>query len=219
LKNKVHYIEGLIKLGENINQDFKFAINDSKKIARSLVAFSNTAGGRLLVGVKDNGTISGVRTDEEYHMVEAAAELYCRPRVNFSTKNWTVQGKRVLEIIIPESDKKPHMAMNEDKKWIAYIRVDDENIAANSVLIKVWQKQKSASGIKIKDTEYGKKLLQFLNENEYISLSSYLKLAKIAYIKAVNILSDYIVLGLLEMNYQKNGFFYRLKQNDINRPE
>lgn len=45
--------------------DFKFEISDSKKIARSLVAFANTDGGRLLIGVKDNGVISGIRSEEE----------------------------------------------------------------------------------------------------------------------------------------------------------
>ncbi|MDA3865584.1 MAG: putative DNA binding domain-containing protein, partial [Salinivirgaceae bacterium] len=40
----------LIAQGEHQQQDFKFCINDSRKIAKSLVAFANTDGGRLLVG-------------------------------------------------------------------------------------------------------------------------------------------------------------------------
>ncbi|RLD81534.1 MAG: ATP-binding protein, partial [Bacteroidetes bacterium] len=66
---RASYIQDLIKQGENQYQDFKFVINDSKKIARSLVAFANTDGGRLLVGIKDNGNITGVKTEEEFHMV------------------------------------------------------------------------------------------------------------------------------------------------------
>ena len=80
------YILKLIQRGENQQLDFKFEISDSKKIARSLVAFANTDGGKLLVGVKDNGSIAGVRSDEEYHMVEAAAQLYCKPEVKFTSK-------------------------------------------------------------------------------------------------------------------------------------
>ena len=57
-----NYIEKLIEQGEHQHLDFKFAVNDSRKIARSLVAFANTTGGKLLIGVKDNGTIAGVRT-------------------------------------------------------------------------------------------------------------------------------------------------------------
>jgi predicted HTH transcriptional regulator len=210
VKKQAQYIEELIMQGENLHQDFKFAINDSKKIARSLVAFSNTSGGRLLIGVKDNGAIVGISTDEEYHMIEAAADMYCKPKVIFETKDWNINGKKVLEIIIPESKIKPHMALTEDKKWMAYIRVADENITANAVLLKVWQKQKSLKGVKIKDTETGKKLLMYLNDNENITLSHFLKLAHISYYKAVNILSDYISLGLIEPNYSDKKFVYRV---------
>ena len=42
---KPHYIESLISLGESETLDFKFAVNDSLKIAKSLVAFANSGGG------------------------------------------------------------------------------------------------------------------------------------------------------------------------------
>ena len=93
------YIKNLIKSGENQQLDFKFEISDSRKIARTLVAFSNTDGGTLLIGVKDNGRISGIRSDEEFFMVQAAAGMYCRPEINFESKRWVVEGKTVLEII------------------------------------------------------------------------------------------------------------------------
>ena len=62
-----HPIEELIAQGEHQQLDFKFEVSDSKKIARTLSAFANTDGGRLLIGVKDNGAIAGVRSDEEYY--------------------------------------------------------------------------------------------------------------------------------------------------------
>ncbi|MDY5609301.1 MAG: putative DNA binding domain-containing protein, partial [Sodaliphilus sp.] len=48
------YILQLIDEGEHEHQDFKYQISDAKKIARSISAFANNSGGRLLVGVKDN---------------------------------------------------------------------------------------------------------------------------------------------------------------------
>ena len=50
----------MIAEGEHQQQDFKTRIDDSRKIARTLVAFANADGGRMLIGVKDNGTVSGV---------------------------------------------------------------------------------------------------------------------------------------------------------------
>ena len=76
------YIQQLVAEGEHIHQDFKFEISDARKIARSLSAFANTEGGRLLVGIKDNGKIAGIRSEEEIYMIEAAAEMYCQPPMN-----------------------------------------------------------------------------------------------------------------------------------------
>ncbi len=95
-----YYLYKLIEEGEHQRQDFKYCINDSKKIAKSLVAFANTDGGRLLIGVKDNGKIAGISTDEEFYMVEAAAKIYSNPPIDFSTKQWQIEGKTVLEITI-----------------------------------------------------------------------------------------------------------------------
>ena len=100
---KKHPIEALIEQGEHQQLDFKFEVSDSKKIARTLSAFANTDGGRLLIGVKDNGAISGVRSEEEYYMIEAASKMYTHPEVPFTAKRWDVNGKTVLEVYIAPS--------------------------------------------------------------------------------------------------------------------
>ena len=79
-----------------MHQDFKFEISDARKIARSISAFANTEGGRLLVGVKDNGKIAGIRSEEEIYMIEAAASMYCQPQVEIETKTYIVEGRTVL---------------------------------------------------------------------------------------------------------------------------
>ena len=103
---KRHPLELLIEQGEHQQLDFKFEVSDSKKIVRTLRSFANTDGGRLLIGVKDNGAISGVRSDEEYYMIEAASEIYTQPKVPFEARPWTIMEKTVLEIVkAPGSDK------------------------------------------------------------------------------------------------------------------
>ena len=67
------YIASLIEEGEHEHQDFKFAVSDARKIARSLSAFANNDGGRLLIGVKDNGAIAGVRNEEDIFVLRAAS--------------------------------------------------------------------------------------------------------------------------------------------------
>ena len=124
-------------------QDFKFAINDSAKIARTLSAFSNTDGGRLLIGVKDNGKIRGIQSEEEYYMIESAALRYCRPVVSFDFRKWTVEGKSILEVYIPPVQEKPVLARENESRWLAYIRVGDQNILANHILLQVWKRERN----------------------------------------------------------------------------
>lgn len=90
------YIHTLIAEGEHQQQDFKFEISDARKIAKTLSAFANTDGGRLLIGVKDNGRIAGVRSEEEKYMIEAAAQLYCIPEIDYTLQTYIVEGKQVL---------------------------------------------------------------------------------------------------------------------------
>jgi len=203
------YIKNLIAKGENLYQDFKYTINDSKKIAKSLSAFANTKGGRLLIGVKDNGTIKGIKTEEDFYMIEAAAEIYCKPEVNFKSKEWNISGNKVLEITIPESKNKPHLAVS-DNRDIAYIRVADENIIANAVQFKVWQKANRKQGIKIKYSETETILLNYLEKNKNISLKKFMKIAMITRKQAIETLSDLIVLELIDFVYIDSKIFYKL---------
>ena len=211
---KENHIKNLIAKGEHQQLDFKFEIADSKKIAKTLVAFANTDGGTLLVGVKDNGALAGVRSDEEFYMVEAAATMYCKPQINFTSRTWTVEGKTIVEIIIPKSAAKPHIALNDEGKWLAYIRVEDKNILANSVLLKVWQRRESKKNTTIRFTEKEKIILNYLELNENISLSKVCKIANIKRKQAEAILVNLIVLRVVRFEFNKKGVFYSLNLID-----
>src|SRR5688500_8011815 len=102
------FLKNLIAEGEGQQLDFKYHISSASKIAKSLVAFANTDGGRLLIGVKDNGKIIGIESEEEIYMIELAAESYCDPPVTIEITDWKSDGKTVLEVYVPPSKEKPH---------------------------------------------------------------------------------------------------------------
>lgn len=212
------YLYKLIEEGEHQQQDFKFCINDSKKIAKSLVAFANTDGGRLLIGVKDNGRVVGISTDEEYYMVESAAKIFSKPAVDFKTKQWNTEGKTVLEIQISPSDNKPHFAKDEKGKWFAYIRLDDENILAHKIQLLVWEKEKRCKGIYFTYSDDEKFLVDYLQKNDSITFSRFVKLARITRRKAENILSDFLIMNVLRMQTTQSGTSFLLNP-DFNKNE
>ncbi|HQK98034.1 MAG TPA: ATP-binding protein, partial [Bacteroidia bacterium] len=74
MNNPVKRINTLISRGEGEMLDFKKEISSVHRIAKSIVAFANHHGGTLLVGVNDNGTISGVKAEEEKFMLEESSK-------------------------------------------------------------------------------------------------------------------------------------------------
>jgi predicted HTH transcriptional regulator len=207
-----HNLFRLIDEGEHQQQDFKYCINDSKKIAKSLVAFANTDGGRLLIGIKDNGRIAGIKSDEEFYMVEAAAKIYSKPAITFLTKQWPVNGKTVLEIQIAPSNEKPHFAKDENGKWLAYIRSADENLLAHKIQIEVWKKQKSSKGIYFSYSDDEKFLIEYLQKNSSISFSKFIRTAHISRKKAEDILSNFVIMDVISMNSGKEGTTFYLNE-------
>jgi len=206
----------MISEGEHQQQDFKFCINDSRKIAKSLVAFANTDGGSLLIGVKDNGHIVGVQSDEEYYMVESAARIYSKPPIPFTAKQWHVEGKTVFQTIIEPSPLRPHFAKDENGKWLAYVRHHDENRLASRVIIDVWQKQKQPQGILVEWNDSLKFLLDYLNRYDFITISAFARRAYLPYRKAEQLLADFIVIGIIQPYIGENNIFYQLnKQFDL----
>jgi predicted HTH transcriptional regulator len=203
------YIRNLISEGEHTRLDFKFSVTDSKKIARTLAAFANTEGGRLLIGVKDNGAIAGMRSDEEFYMVQAAGELYTKPQVHFSVMEWDVEGKTVLEVIIPCSKQELHSAPDKDGKYKIFIRVNDQNFTVNRVWLKAYRWRQRETGVFVNYSESVLLLLKWLENNDFLTLPEYRKLSGVTYNQAENILSAFVALGIIEIIFTEKDIFYR----------
>ncbi len=204
----------LIREGEHQQLDFKFRIDSSIKIARTLSSFANTDGGRLLIGVKDNGKITGIIPEEEYFMIEGAAELYCEPKVDFSYQVYDIEEKYVLVIYISPSAERPHFVKEVDGKRLAYIRQEDENFVANRVLLR-FLRDRSPNNERKNLVAYGpaeRSLFDYLSENEEISLSKFSRIAKIPLNKAEKILSLFLKWGVIDFEAKDGGIRFYLKE-------
>ena len=209
-----HYLRKLIEEGENQFLDFKYCVSDSRKIARTLTAFANSDGGRLLIGVRDNGSIAGIKSDEEYYMVETASHLYCRPEIRFKVKQHTTEGKTILEVEVNKGDKRPYQARDENGKWLAYFRNNDQNLVANRVLLQVWRKEEKPKGVMVKFSKAENLLLDYLAKNSSITLSGFRRIARIPANRAEAILANLIILRVLIMKSSEKGFSYELNPEE-----
>ena len=209
-----NHIQKLIEEGEHQMLDFKFEISDCKKISRSLVAFANTDGGRLLIGVNDNGVISGIRSEEEKHMIQTASEMYCIPNVNFQAKEWNINGKTVLEIIVPKSKYHKHKAPDHNNIYKVYIRVKDQNILADGILLKIWKYQNNKQEVRVTFTESEMFLLKYLNDNKRITLKEFMKAAKISKKEAEKTLVNFTLINMLKLEITEKVIFFSLNEED-----
>lgn len=205
-----HPLKELIAGGESCCLDFKYHIGDSRKIAKTLVAFANTRGGKLLLGVKDNGKIIGVESDEEIYMVETAARYFCKPYIPFTTHEWAYEDKTVLEVDIPKSEGKPHYVKDEDAKWWVYLRVNDKNKFANRVVIEYLRRLQKHQNTFIHYSKKENLLLEFLNNNGHITFKKFKNMARIRPRKAENILINLASIGVISIHHNEKFFYYKL---------
>jgi predicted HTH transcriptional regulator len=205
------FILKYIEQGEHQTQDFKMRVDDSKKIAKTISAFANTDGGRLLIGVKDNGSVCGVRVDEEIHMIEAAAQMYCKPSVDFQAQVWKVDNKSVLEIIIEPSHERPHNAQLEDGSWKAFVRNEDQNFLAPAVLLNVWKSDDGDRPQKYFHTEKEKKIFTALEEHNELSQNQISKITGIPRQVLTKLLARLIRWELLDFCFHQDQAKYKLK--------
>jgi len=206
-------IKALILQGEGVTLDFKKTITSTEKIAKSLVAFANNKGGQLLIGVADDGRIKGVKSEEEErYMILTAAHQFCKPAIEPSFDEIYVDDKLVLVVNIPESDLKPHYALDDQKKWWAYIRIQDKSVLASRIIIDVLKNDNKDAGVLISYSDSEKKLLQYLDQNEKITLKEFSKLLRSSFKKAQKILVNLILTHVIQVHTsEKEEYFTAIK--------
>lgn len=191
-------IRKLILQGEGTRLDFKKTITSNEKIAKSLVAFANNMGGQLLIGVADDGSIKGVKSeDEERYMITKSAHQFCKPAIEPEFKEIYVDDKLVLVVNIPASETKPHYALDEHKKWWVYYRVEDKSLLASKIIVDVIKKGSSNTGQLISYTEQEKKLFEYLGEKGRITLKEFSKITRGSYKQTQKILVNLILSGVI----------------------
>ena len=205
-----NHILQLIGKGESEILDFKKTISSASKIAKTLSAFSNHKGGRLLVGVNDNGSISGVKSEDEKYMLDMAARFYCKPEIELEMIEWEIGKKVVIEAIIPEGKNKPFYAKDDAGKWWVHIRVKDQSLLASKIVVDVLKRNSSLTGTLIKYSHHEESLLKFLEKNERITLKGVCKLLNISRWRSQKMLINLVSTGILRNHTTEKEEYFTL---------
>lgn len=202
-------IRRLILEGEGVSLDFKKTITSCEKIAKTMVSFANNKGGRLLIGVADDGRIAGVKSeDEEKYMINRAAHLYCKPALEPVFEEVYIDDKIVLVAEIPSSDTKPHYALGEDKKWWVYVRVDDKSVLASAIVVEVLKRGSKEEGVFLEYTINEKKLLEYLDVNKRITAKEYSTMLSLSRRNTQRILVNLVLSGIIKMHTSEKEEYY-----------
>ncbi len=202
-------IKKLIFEGEGISLDFKKTITSCEKIARTMVSFANNKGGRLLIGVADDGTITGVKSeDEERYMITKAAHLYAKPALEPIFEEVYVDDKLVLVVDTPESPIKPHYALAEDGKWWVYVRVKDKSVLASKIVVDVLKQSANKNGVFIEYSSKEKTLLEYLEKTSRITVKEYCELIKVGRRAAQRILVNMVLSGVIRIHTTEKEEYY-----------
>lgn len=202
-------IRRLIFEGEGVSLDFKKTITSCEKIARTMVSFANNKGGRLLIGVADDGTIKGVKSeDEERYMITKAAHLFSKPALEPIFEEVYFDDKLVLVVEIKESEDKPHYALAEDGKWWVYIRIKDKSVLASKIVVDVLKQSAQKEGVLIEYSAKEKALLEYLDTNKRINLKEYSDLLKISRKGAQRIIVNLALSGVIKINTTEKEEYY-----------
>ena len=130
------FLNNLLTQPEGKTLEFKRDSSSSKPLLKTLVAFANTAGGRLIIGVTDDRQILGVEAplDEEERICSLIADSIA-PRLVPNVEMVTVEGKTLLMVEVFLSGTRPHYFKAEGIETGVYVRLGSTNRQADAQLI------------------------------------------------------------------------------------
>ncbi len=121
----------LIKHGESKTLEFKELLPKGNKLSRTVVAFSNTAGGKIIIGVDDKRNLIGISDDEDiFKIIDTVNSMIydnCFPQINFNVYAETIENKTIIIIEIFLGREKPYYLKKEGINSGVYIRVGAMN--------------------------------------------------------------------------------------------
>lgn len=112
----------LIRRGEDSRTQFKQDVTNPESLAGELAAFSNSRGGRIIIGVSDDGTATGLASADIRRLnqlISNTATNLVHPSINPATENIDVGGGQLVMVLtVPDDISKPYC----DNKGVFWVK-------------------------------------------------------------------------------------------------
>lgn len=127
--------------GESKNVEFKETLPDkSEKYMKTIIAFANTQGGQLIVGVNDvTREVTGVDMDSVFKIMDRitnAVSDSCTPQIVPDITFQTIEGKTIVVVYVAPGANRPYYMKSRGKEGGTYIRVTGTSRQADADKIK-----------------------------------------------------------------------------------
>jgi predicted HTH transcriptional regulator len=176
-------LKNLVRQGEGLHLEFKLKSNHPEKIIREVVAFANSSGGKLLIGISDDKHIKGLKyIDEDEYVITKNIEKFIYPAIDYTIRKIKVEDEReVLVYDIKPSPFKPHYVdldgQPEHRK--AYVRIDDKSIQASKEVREIMKGERRSRDLKFTFGEKEKVLMEYLDTHKHITINTFSQIADI----------------------------------------
>lgn len=199
----------LVSEGEHTRLEFKRKANHPDRIVRELVAFANTEGGTLLIGVDDDGTIYGTKTPEgDQFALEKALDEFVRPRFRVKVSFVRVNDRRKVVVIqVRPSRRKPHF-LREDGRKVAYVRLKDMSMRASREMTELLRPYRR--GVRITFGDLEKRIMEYLNTHEQVTLNDAQEALTISRRKTADLLIQLVRAGIVRIIPTEKDDLYSL---------
>ena len=199
---ELRLLKELVKKGEGEHVEFKLKSNHPEKIVREIVAFANSGGGKLFVGVGDDKSIKGLKdADEDEYTLTRAIDKYIFPKITYKQERIPISTDRdVLVLTIPRSIDKPHYVVDDTGFRQAYIRVEDKSIQASREMKEIMRRGRGERDIRFQYGEKEKQLMKLLDEKESVTVDLFAAFAGIPRKIASNTLVVMVLARILEVH-------------------
>jgi hypothetical protein len=207
---QVQELKKLVSRGEGASLEFKRKAAYPEKIVREMVAFANTRGGTLLLGVGDDGSLPGLKYPEgESHVVQLALKN-AKPRLPVTELFIPIGNARtIIRYDIAESGAKPHYLAVDDQKE-CYVRVNDQSLKASREVREIVKRAQKKKDIRFHYGEHEKFLMQYLDSNPSITLKRFVELSGLKKFYASKKLVLLVLADVLQVTPHEKGDLYSL---------